>query len=137
MKDRKVKQSVKRVFREASSTITVSASKYHWDDVIRDKAAVHVDTYADYIPGLRVLVVDQMCVVENDWRGLELQWNLPDRRTMETHETEAAAIRRAVALADEYYRLLVETAVDDTRSDDEIIAAYHAANPDEEEQLTF
>lgn len=138
MTDRKIKQRVKCIFQERSNSISVVASKVLYDEeVTRDKAYAHVDTYADYIPDLRVLVVDQVCVVENDWRGFDLQWSLPDRRIMETCETEAAAVRRAVTLADNYFMQLIETAVDDDRTEEEILATYRETHQHQDEEFVF
>ncbi len=130
-------KKAKLIFQERSQSISVAASKYQYDEVVRGNVNAHVNTDAHYIPELRALIVDQICIVENnDWRGFDIQWSLPERRTLETHETEAAAIRRAVNLADEYHWELCGVAVDDTRSDEEIIAVYNETHQTEG-QLAF
>lgn len=82
-------------------------------------------TEAHYHADLRVLVVDQRVLIEGpSWVLGACRWEQPDRRTLETVDTEALAIRRAVALADEWADRLSKTVFDDERDASEVEAAY-------------
>src|SRR3954469_10104020 len=64
--------------------------------------AVGATTLAFYEPELRVLVVDQF-VADAERQSQPTMYLMKiSRRFLETHETEAAATRRAIALADEW-----------------------------------
>ena len=66
-------------------------------------------TIAQYDKGTRVLVVDQHAVVPGNLRRTVVRDDPPPRRILETHDTRAAALRRAIALADAWSALVQQS----------------------------
>ncbi len=120
---------MKRIFAEISEPVTV-AVKWHNEETGHthtERLEIGVSTTAHYDANLHVLVVDQaMALVKEHYSWLKgaLLWELPARRTLETYTTTAQAIRRAIALADDYADRLSKTAFDDERTDTEVKAEY-------------
>ena len=71
-------------------------------------------TVAQYDKGTRVLVVDQHAMVPGTTRRTAIKEDPPPRRILETHDTRSAALRRAIALTDEW-SALVQQAVQPPR----------------------
>jgi hypothetical protein len=69
---------------------------------------VGATTLAYYEPELRVLVVDQFVADATRQTQPTMYLMKISRRFLETHDTEAAATRRAVALADEWLAVVRE-----------------------------
>ena len=61
---------------------------------------------AQYDKGTRVLVVDQHALVPGHARRTVISDAPPPRRILETHDTRSAALRRAIALTDEWSALV-------------------------------
>jgi hypothetical protein len=71
-------------------------------------------TTAQYDKGTRVLVVDQHAVAPGNGPtagGPAIKEDPAPRRILETHDTRTAALRRAIALADEW-NAVVQQAVE-------------------------
>ena len=71
-----------------------------------DETVGEAVTIAQYDKGTRVLVVDQHAVVPGNIRRTVIRDEPPPRRILETHDTRSAALRRAIALTDEWSALV-------------------------------
>jgi hypothetical protein len=121
----------KCIFQETSEPIRSNTGKvYDREDerIYTFSVDARIETVAHYDAKLGVLVVDQKLHLSSEYRRSQLLWFLPDRRILESIPSQAAAIRRAVALADDYLDVLSKTVFDDARSDDEVIEASRKAH---------
>lgn len=118
------------IFSEISEPV-VATVKWYDEETGRtqtERMEFSTQTTAHYDADLRVLVVDQALVLPLELVSLNvLLWALPEHRTLETHATAARAIRRAVALADNYTERLIHSVFNDVRTDAQVKAEYQAA----------
>ena len=75
-----------------------------------DETVGQAVTTAQYDKGTRVLVVDQHALVPGNLRRTVISDNPPPRRILETQDTRSAALRRAIALTDEWSALVQQAA---------------------------
>lgn len=118
---------MKPIFTEQSEPVVVFVKWFDDEDYKTRTNQIKVGalTTAHYDTDLRVLVIDQsLDLGVSDWLKPLLAWELPPRRTLETHATEAQAVRRAVVLADDYADRMSKTVFDDERTDDEVQRAF-------------
>ena len=71
-----------------------------------EETAGQAVTIAQYDKGTRVLVVDQHALVPGTTRRTAIKEDPQPRRILETHDTRSAALRRAIALTDEWSTLV-------------------------------
>ena len=73
-----------------------------------DETVGQAVTTAQYDKGTRVLVVDQHAIAlgTGNVRRPPIKEDPPPRRILETHDSRSAALRRVIALADEWSALV-------------------------------
>ena len=126
--NRKKNKTMNLIFSEISEPV-IATVKWYDEETGRtqtERMEFSTQTTAHYDADLRVLVVDQALVLPLGVVSL-LLWALPKQRTLETHATAARAIRRAVALADNYTERLIHSVFNDVRTDAQVMAEYQAA----------